>query len=88
MHSSVYFSSGNEVDEPWRLPSSRGEGRMDPDPEGDKEGERGAGWNEGISNTDDDEEETPRGQSSPFLLKRRRRSPGPLPPMYSPEDDV
>ena len=54
---------------------------MDPDPEGDKEGEGGAGGNERIGNADDDEEETPRGPSSPFPLKRRRRSPGLLPPL-------
>ena len=54
---------------------------MDPDPEGDKEGEARVGGNKGIGNADDDKEETPRGPSSPFPLRRRRRSPGLLPPL-------
>ena len=54
---------------------------MDPDPEGGEEGEGGAGGNEGIGHSDDDEEETPRGPSSPFPWTRRRRSPGLLPPL-------
>ena len=36
------------------FPSSGGEGRMDPDPEEDKEGEGGVGGNEEIGNANDE----------------------------------
>ena len=54
---------------------------MDPDPEGDKEGEVGVGGNEGIGNADDNKEETPRSPSSTFPLRRRQKSPCLLPPL-------
>ena len=50
---------------------------MDPDPEGDKEGEGGVGENEGIGNADDtSEKDAACGHLSPFPWRRRQRSPG------------
>ena len=69
----------------WRSPdlfisSSRGEGRMDTDPEGDKEGEGGVGVNEGIGNTETRVRRMPRGPSSPFPQRRQEtKEPWPSP---------
>ena len=44
---------------------------MDPDPEGDKEGEGRVGENEGTGDADDASEKDSAGPSSPFHLRKR-----------------
>ena len=72
----------------WRSPglflSSRGEGRIDPDPgpEGDKEWEGGVGGNEGIDNADDASEKDAVWSFVSFFLEKETKEPWPPPLLY------
>ena len=55
---------------------------MDPDPEGDKEGEGGVGGNEGIGNADDTSEKDVARSIVSFSLEKETKEPWPPPFLY------
>ena len=55
---------------------------MDPDPEGDKEGEGGVGENEGIDNADDANEKDAAWSFVFFPLEKETKDPWPPPLLY------
>ena len=55
---------------------------MDPDPEGDQEGEGGAGGNEGSGNADDASEKDAARSFVSFSLEKEMQEPGPPPLLY------
>ena len=55
---------------------------MDPDPEGDKEGEGGVGGNKGIGNADNTSEKDAAGSFVAFSLEKETKEPWPPPLLY------